>query len=98
MIITGHQRGNFTGTDASGARVECSPLVMGLEPPTQPRRPVVIPSYPAKKRPPLQITSIRDHWPKVMDTRAYHDDLEQRKKETTEKLYQENPHIKHKEA
>lgn len=37
----------------------------------------------------LGITTIRNSWPKRMDTRAYHRDIEHRKRETTEQLRQE---------
>jgi len=103
MIIIGHQRGNVIGLDLSGhhhARIICSPLVAGLAPPTQPRKPVVIPPYPVagKQYNAMHITSIKDHWPARMDTRAYHDDMERRKKETTEKLRLEVNHNQQKEA
>lgn len=100
MIIIGHQCGNVIGLDTSGqhhARIICSPLILGLEPPRHARKPFVIPSYRSNERQSLRITGIKDHWPVNMDTRAYHEDMEQRKKETTEKLRQE-VNLKHKEA
>lgn len=100
MIIMGHHRGNIIGLDTSGryhALIISSPLSQGLEPPKHDRKPFVIPPYPSEARSGIRITGIKDHhdWPVKMDTRAYHGDMEQLKKETTEKLRLE---IKHKEA